>query len=79
MACTKNDDISISGIDENVTVTGECGSVTVSGSTNKVTVEATARIQVSGIENTVRWQRELGGKPPKIQKGGVDNKVERNP
>jgi len=79
IACTKNDDISISGIDEDVTVTGECGSVAVSGSTNKVTIDATARIQVSGSENTVRWRRELGGKPPKIQKSGVDHKVERVP
>jgi hypothetical protein len=79
MACPKSDDISISGIGEDVTVTGECGSVAISGSENKVTIEATGRIEVSGIQNVVRWQRGLGGKPPKIQKSGVDHKVERMP
>ena len=79
IACTESDEISISGIDEQVTVTGACASVAISGSNNKVTIEATGRIQVSGTDNVVRWQRGLGDKPPKVQKSGVDNKVERAP
>jgi len=31
------------------------------------------------LDNVVRWQRGLGDKPPKVQKSGVDNKVERAP
>jgi hypothetical protein len=79
MTCAKNDEISVSGIGEEVTVTGECGAVAISGSENKVTIESAGRIQVSGVQNTVRWQRELAGKPPRIQKSGVDNRVERMP
>jgi hypothetical protein len=79
MACTKQDEINVSGIEENVEVTGECASLQVSGADNHVTIEAVGRIGVSGSNNSIRWRRGAGGADPKISKSGVENKVERLP
>lgn len=73
--CSPKTEVNISGSDNDITLTGECKRVSVNGSTNKVKVEAVATIDVTGSENQVTWKRAVGGKKPKVNRTGHDNKV----
>ncbi|PTL83452.1 DUF3060 domain-containing protein [Vitiosangium sp. GDMCC 1.1324] len=73
--CSPKTDVNISGSDNEIILTGECKSVSVSGSTNKVKVEATGTISVEGADNEVTWKRAVGGKKPKVNRVGTNNKV----
>ena len=71
--------IHINGSDNRVTLTGDCDSVVVSGTDNVVTIEGSARIAVTGVDNKITYKRGKAGKPPVIQKTGVDNTVVKLP
>lgn len=73
--CTPKTEVEINGSDNTVTLTGDCKSINVSGANNKVKAEGVAAIDVTGSGNEVTWKRAVGGKKPKVNRSGVNNKV----
>ncbi|MFL5353497.1 DUF3060 domain-containing protein [Archangium sp.] len=73
--CTPKTEVEVNGSDNTVTLTGDCKSINVSGANNKVKAEGVATIDVTGSGNEVTWKRAVGGKKPKVNRSGVDNKV----
>lgn len=67
----------IDGIGERVRLTGECRTVVVSGSGNRVVVERVGSLNVSGMDNEVRWERSLQGEAPRVVTSGIKNVVTR--
>jgi hypothetical protein len=67
----------ISGAGQRVRLTGECRSVVVSGSGNRVVVERVGSLNVSGMDNEVRWERSLSGDAPHVVTSGIKNVVTR--
>ncbi len=67
--------VRVNGTDNRVILTGACDAVIVSGTDNDVKVESVGRIVVDGVDNKISYRQGLGGKPPTVQKTGVDNKV----
>jgi hypothetical protein len=65
------------GAGQRVRLTGECQKVVVSGSGNRVTVERVGSLNVSGIDNEVRWERSLQGDAPRVVTSGLKNSVTR--
>jgi DUF3060 family protein len=73
--CTPKTEVEVNGNDNSVTLTGDCKSINVSGANNKVKAEGVATIDVTGSGNEVTWKRAVGGKKPKVNRTGVNNKV----
>jgi hypothetical protein len=67
----------IDGIGQRVRLTGECPTVVVSGSGNRVVVERVGSLNVSGMDNQVRWERSLQGEAPRVVSSGIKNSVTR--
>lgn len=76
-ACAPKQEVTIQGSSHQITLTGECQGVTVEGTQHTVTVEAAGKITVSGVGNTVSYERGLNKKGPKIDKSGLNNKVSK--
>ena len=70
--------VQITGSKNTLTVTGECRKVDVAGVGNTVSIEAVERIEVTGTNNRVTWQRALGGDTPRIARTGMGNSVSRD-
>ncbi len=67
----------IDGIGQRIRLTGECPEVVVSGSGNRVVVERVGSLNVSGMDNQVRWERSLQGEAPRVVSSGIKNTVTR--
>jgi Protein of unknown function (DUF3060) len=67
----------VDGVSQRVRLTGECQKVVVSGSGNRVTVERVGSLNVSGMDNEVRWERSLQGDAPRVVSSGLKNSVIR--
>ena len=65
----------IDSIGQQVRLTGECRTVVVSGSGNRVVVERVGSLNVSGMDNQVRWERSLEGDAPRVVTSGLKNVV----
>ena len=76
MECSQ-DTTRIDGVGERVRLTGECPTVVVSGSGNRVLVERVGSLNVSGMDNQVRWERSLQGDAPRVVSSGIKNTVTR--
>ena len=76
MPCT-GDTTRIDGVGQRLRLTGDCRTVVVSGSGNRVEIERAGTINVSGIDNEVRWQASLQGDAPRILNSGLKNVVTR--
>jgi len=74
MACSK-ETTRLDGIGQRVRLTGDCRVVVVSGSGNHVVVERVGSLNVSGMDNEVRWERSLQGEKPRVVNSGVRNVV----
>jgi hypothetical protein len=76
IACTK-ETTRLDGIGQRVRLTGDCRVVVVSGSSNHVVVERAGSLNVSGMDNEVRWERSLQGEKPRVVNSGIRNVVSR--
>jgi len=76
IACSK-ETTRIDGIGQRVRLAGDCRAVVVSGSGNRVVVERVASLNVSGVDNEVRWERSLEGDAPRVSTSGIKNVVSR--
>lgn len=57
-------------------LTGECKKISVDGVSNTINVEKVGEIVVNGVSNRVVYDEGIGGKKPKITKGGTSTFVE---
>lgn len=71
IACTDNEAIDISGVNNTVTLTGHCSRVDVSGLENVVTVDSADEIVVSGLNNAVTFHSGT----PELSNSGLGNTV----
>lgn len=76
MACSE-ETTRIDGIGQRVRLTGECPTVVVSGSGNRVVVERVGSLNVSGMDNQVRWEHSLQGDAPRVVSSGIKVVVTR--
>jgi len=76
MACSEQT-TRIDGVGQRIRLTGECRTVLVSGSGHRVVVERAGSLNVSGMDNEVRWERSLQGEAPRIVNSGINNVVKR--
>ncbi len=76
IACS-NQTTRIDGVGQRVRLTGDCRTVVVSGSGNRVVVERVGSLNVSGMDNEVRWERSLEGDAPRVVTSGIKNVVMR--
>ena len=76
MPCT-GDTTRIDGVGQRLRLTGDCRTVVVSGSGNRVVIERAGTINVSGIDNEVRWESSLQDDAPRIINSGLKNVVTR--
>ena len=76
IACSK-ETTRIDSIGQRVRLTGDCPAVVVSGSGNRVVVERVGSLNVSGMDNEVRWERSLQGDAPRVVTSGIKNVVLR--
>lgn len=65
--------VNISGVKNTVVLTGRCARVEVSGIENRVTIEEAGAIDVSGLNNVVRFASGT----PELSKSGIGNTLER--
>lgn len=65
--------VSISGVKNTVEVTGRCTRVDVSGIENRVRINEAGTIEVSGLNNDVRFRSGT----PELSKSGIGNTLER--
>jgi hypothetical protein len=72
-----NETTRVDGVGERVRLVGECRAVVVSGSGNRVLVERVGSLNVSGMNNEVRWERSLEGDAPRVVTSGIKNSVIR--
>jgi hypothetical protein len=76
IACGK-ETTRVDSIGQRVRLTGDCREVVVSGSGNRVVVERLGSLNVSGMDNEVRWERSLQGDAPRVVTSGIKNVVLR--
>lgn len=76
IACSK-ETTRIDSTDQRVRLTGDCRAVVVSGSGNRVVVERLGSLNLSGMDNEVRWERSLQGDAPRVVTSGMKNVVLR--
>lgn len=77
-ACARDEDVNVTGQDNDITLTGPCRHVQVSGQDNRVTTEQATSINASGMKNTVTWRRGPSREQkPRISTSGFDNSVSR--
>jgi Protein of unknown function (DUF3060) len=69
--------VQITGSRNTLTITGDCQKVDVAGTGNVVTIEAVERIEVTGTNNRVTWQRALRGDAPRVSRTGLGNTIAR--
>src|SRR5688500_220381 len=65
VACA-NQNVTIGGSQNTIVLTGTCPRLDITGSNNAVSVEAVGRVEITGLSNTVRWQRSLVGDRPAV-------------
>lgn len=58
------------------TLTGECSKLTVDGVSNQIKIDKVGEIVVAGVSNRIVYGEGIGGKKPKITKGGTSTSVE---
>jgi hypothetical protein len=76
IACSK-ETTRIDSVGQRVRLTGDCRAVVVSGSGNRVVVERLGSLNLSGMDNEVRWERSLQGDAPRVVTSGIKNVVLR--
>ncbi len=70
--CADNE-VSVSGVDNEVILTGHCRRVDVSGVTNTVMIDTADAIDVSGMNNRVTFRSGT----PELTNSGIDNTLAR--
>ena len=69
----------VDGMNQQVRLTGDCHVVVVTGSGNRVVIERLGSVNVSGMNNEVRWERSLQGDAPQVANSGLQNSVSHVP
>ena len=69
----------VDGMNQQVRLTGDCQVVVVTGSGNRVVIERLGSVNVSGMNNDVRWERSLQGDAPQVANSGLQNSVAHVP
>jgi len=67
----------VTGTSNELTLKGDCQKVTLSGTGHVIHAEGLGRVEISGLNNLVEWQRALAGEAPGVEDSGMGNQVRR--
>jgi hypothetical protein len=67
--------VRLGGSSNNITLKGTCPRLDVTGSNNTINVEALEAVDVTGVSNTIIWQRSLVGDQPRLGSTGLGNRL----
>ncbi len=76
-ASCNGEHVIIDGMGNELTLSGRAGYLEVSGSDQTVFIEAANQIEVSGNNNKIYWEKEVGGKVPQVRDAGSGNVIKQ--
>lgn len=73
--CETAEQITVSGVGQNITLAGACGALRVSGTGNNVNIAQVEAIEVVGTSNVLRFGSNAAGGKPRLKNVGMGNSV----
>ncbi len=74
--CRASENVTISGVNQQINLSGVCGNLVVSGTNNVVRVEQVEAIDIEGTSNKIYYGSDAKGSKPSVRNSGMSNIVD---